>query len=270
LLRNWAVMGQPTLSSHFAGQYFYTSNGPGIEMEQDGYYSPQGIDRELLGKPAKPSRRHLRRSMHGCPAQLLDSLLLYRRKRAGSAGRRACGGCGRDQASDAHREERGARPVPRSVRRRPIRASLPAVARNIGSAGRSCDRHRALLRNRRRRERSMHSDRAARIARRAARSAPSCREAMAVARLPRAAARGPPRRDGRQTSAALATRRSRRQGRPRRNLDLPPSADGPSWQASAHSWPVDRSRGPRPIPRSTRPGVNASRTRNCSATFNGA
>ena len=42
------------------------------------------IDRELLGKPAKPSRRHLRRSMHGCPAQLLDSLLLSRRKRAGS------------------------------------------------------------------------------------------------------------------------------------------------------------------------------------------
>jgi 4-amino-4-deoxy-L-arabinose transferase-like glycosyltransferase len=56
LLRNWAVMGQPTLSSHFAGQYFYTSNGPGIEMEQDGYYSPQGIDRELLGKADRPGR----------------------------------------------------------------------------------------------------------------------------------------------------------------------------------------------------------------------
>lgn len=48
LLRNWSVVGQPVLSPHFAGQKFYTSNGPGIEMQQDGYYMPRGIDEERL------------------------------------------------------------------------------------------------------------------------------------------------------------------------------------------------------------------------------
>jgi len=50
LVRNWILVGQPVLSYHFAGQYFYTSNGPGIEMEKDGYYSPKGIDGGLLGE----------------------------------------------------------------------------------------------------------------------------------------------------------------------------------------------------------------------------
>ena len=31
LICNWMRVGQPILSFHFAGQYFYTSNGPGIE-----------------------------------------------------------------------------------------------------------------------------------------------------------------------------------------------------------------------------------------------
>src|SRR5262249_319527 len=44
ILRNWMLWGQPILTPHFVGQYFYTSNGPGIEMERDGYYSPQEIN----------------------------------------------------------------------------------------------------------------------------------------------------------------------------------------------------------------------------------
>ncbi len=55
LVRNWVLIGQPVLSAHFAGQYFYTSNGPGIEMENDGYYSPRGIDGQVMSE-AKAGR----------------------------------------------------------------------------------------------------------------------------------------------------------------------------------------------------------------------
>jgi 4-amino-4-deoxy-L-arabinose transferase-like glycosyltransferase len=48
LVRNSVMARQPMLSSCFVGQYFYTSNGAGIEMERDGYYSPRGIDYHLL------------------------------------------------------------------------------------------------------------------------------------------------------------------------------------------------------------------------------
>jgi hypothetical protein len=50
LVRNWAVVGQPVLSPHFAGRKFYTSYGPGIEMERDGYYAPRGIDHTMLAE----------------------------------------------------------------------------------------------------------------------------------------------------------------------------------------------------------------------------
>jgi 4-amino-4-deoxy-L-arabinose transferase-like glycosyltransferase len=42
------VVGQPVLSSHFAGRYFYTSNGPGVEMNREGYTEPKGIDQAQL------------------------------------------------------------------------------------------------------------------------------------------------------------------------------------------------------------------------------
>ena len=203
------------------------------------------IDRELLGKPAKPSRRHLRRSMHGCPAQLLDSLLLSRRKRAGSE----LGGSGKGPVE-------GAVAIKPPMRTRKKEALGPFRGRcGVDPYAQACQRSRAIS--------ARLEGRAIGIARFCATVAvvkevciaigqPELRGELRgqrraaekpVARLPRAAARGPPRKDGRQASAALATRRSRRQGRPRRNLDLPPSADGPPWQASAHSWSVDRPRG---------------------------
>lgn len=55
LVRNWMLVGQPILSEHFAGQYMYTGNGPGIQMEQDGYYMPKGIGEQAPGEAyAKP------------------------------------------------------------------------------------------------------------------------------------------------------------------------------------------------------------------------
>ena len=48
LLHTWRVLGQPVMTPHFAGRQFYTSNGPGLEMVQDGYYAPGGIDHSLL------------------------------------------------------------------------------------------------------------------------------------------------------------------------------------------------------------------------------
>jgi 4-amino-4-deoxy-L-arabinose transferase-like glycosyltransferase len=55
LIRNWRLFGQPIFSPNYAGQYFYTSNGPGIEMVRSGYYSPQGIDPTFLkGVTAPP------------------------------------------------------------------------------------------------------------------------------------------------------------------------------------------------------------------------
>lgn len=50
LIRNRQVTGQPILSTHFAGRYFYTSNGPGVEMVKDGYNDPDGINQEMLDK----------------------------------------------------------------------------------------------------------------------------------------------------------------------------------------------------------------------------
>ncbi len=49
LVRNWIVVGQPVLSAQFAGHYFYTSNGPGVEMVSNGYFMPEGIDGRVLG-----------------------------------------------------------------------------------------------------------------------------------------------------------------------------------------------------------------------------
>jgi 4-amino-4-deoxy-L-arabinose transferase-like glycosyltransferase len=54
LVRNWRLFGQPIFSPNFAGSYFYTSNGPGIEMVQSGYYSPRGIDPTFLKGVAAP------------------------------------------------------------------------------------------------------------------------------------------------------------------------------------------------------------------------
>jgi 4-amino-4-deoxy-L-arabinose transferase-like glycosyltransferase len=48
LLWTWIVLGQPVLSPYFAGQKFYTSNGPGVEMVGDGYYAPKGLDPDLM------------------------------------------------------------------------------------------------------------------------------------------------------------------------------------------------------------------------------
>jgi len=53
VLHNWQVVGQPVLCPHFVGRKFYTSNGPGIEMERDGYYSPQGVDRSMVATLAR-------------------------------------------------------------------------------------------------------------------------------------------------------------------------------------------------------------------------
>lgn len=42
------VIGRPVLSPHFAGQKFFTSNGPGVVTPRDGYYAPRGIDRGAI------------------------------------------------------------------------------------------------------------------------------------------------------------------------------------------------------------------------------
>jgi 4-amino-4-deoxy-L-arabinose transferase-like glycosyltransferase len=41
LIRNWKVVGEPVLTTHFIGQKLYTSNGPGVGSVTDGYYSPR-------------------------------------------------------------------------------------------------------------------------------------------------------------------------------------------------------------------------------------
>jgi len=48
LVRNWRVTGQPVLSTHFVGRYFYTSNSPSRVLDTRGYAEAQGLDFALL------------------------------------------------------------------------------------------------------------------------------------------------------------------------------------------------------------------------------
>jgi 4-amino-4-deoxy-L-arabinose transferase-like glycosyltransferase len=57
LIRNWRVVGQPVVSTHFVGRKLYTSNGPGIEMVKSGYYSPGGINHHFIDS-LNPDSRH--------------------------------------------------------------------------------------------------------------------------------------------------------------------------------------------------------------------
>jgi len=57
LARNWAVTGQPVLSTHFVGRKLYTSNGPGIQPVTDGYYDPEGIDPALIPRAGEEKGR---------------------------------------------------------------------------------------------------------------------------------------------------------------------------------------------------------------------
>jgi 4-amino-4-deoxy-L-arabinose transferase-like glycosyltransferase len=84
LVRNWQVLGQPVLTPHFAGQKFYTGNGPGIERPTDGYYSPKGIDHALLQeahreKPPWQREKHLFSTtlqyMLSHPGETLDRMI---------------------------------------------------------------------------------------------------------------------------------------------------------------------------------------------------